>query len=136
MKYYTGSSIRGRIWKAGNQMGAMLPLAACLAGALATQANETPYDLTSGGVKWINGAGFATTDVKSTGTGVLEPFLRLQANGTEQGYNASLSQSLLMPDVKAGTWTHDIQLGDVPSGGGYYQFLLDINQSGGNNSLL
>ena len=122
--------------EAGRHVRVMLPLVACLAGALTIRAAETQYDLTSGGVVGINGAGFATTDVKSTGTGVLDPFLRLQANGTEQGYNASLPQSGLMPDAKTGSWTHDIQLGSVPSGGGYYQFLLDINQSGNNQSAL
>ena len=75
---------------------------------------------------------------QSTGTGVIEPFLRIQANGAEQGYN---TDEKVEYDTKAGTWTHALLLSDVPivnlGGTDYYQFLLDINQnSGQENELL
>ena len=47
-----------------------------------------------------------------------------------------------MPDVKAGTWTHDITLAQIPivvnpgsATGSYYEFLLDINQTAANPLL-
>ncbi|HEX8898904.1 MAG TPA: hypothetical protein VF751_09420, partial [Chthoniobacterales bacterium] len=46
------------------------------------------------------------TQPQPTGTGVIDPFLRVQANGTEQGYNTSGGTPF---DDKAGPWTHDIQ---------------------------
>lgn len=99
-------------------------------------------DLTGGGSGTRNGAFFTTTDNQSTGTGVINPFLRLQANGTEEGYNASTNS--VMPDVKTGTHTRDIQLPEIPivvnpSGatpGSYYEFLLDINEVAGTKAEL
>jgi hypothetical protein len=76
----------------------------------------------------------------SSGTGVLEPFLRLQANGTEEGYNVDHALAGSMPDVKTGSWTHDFQLsylsnqivGIVQPDNTvklYYQFLLDYAEN-------
>ena len=100
--------------------------------------SATTLDLTTAGSSGsINGATFATTDTQSTGTGVLDPFLRLQANGTEQGYNTGGSP--VPYDDKAGTWTHALLLSTVPivniGGTNYYQFLLDINQTGSNSLI-
>ena len=92
---------------------------------------------TSGTSGTANGGLFVQIDNGSTGTGVIEPFVRLQANGTEQGYNTDLKP---MPDVKTGTWTKDILLSAVPvvSVGSipYYQFLLDINEKNDENGRL
>jgi hypothetical protein len=104
-------------------------------------ANATTIDLTTlGSFRSLNGAQFVQTSVQPTGTGVIEPFLRIQANGTEQGYNTSANNPPF--DAKAGTWTHDLLLSDLAAvnyhGSDYYQFLLDINQNtgGSNNNLL
>lgn len=109
---------------------------------LAGTASATRVDLTtapsSGSLDGSTGgiANFVWVDNQTTGTGVIEPFVRLQQNGTEQGYNTSGSLAN-QPDVKAGTWTHDLKLGAVPIVNGYYQFLLDINQNkGGDGELL
>jgi len=71
-------------------------------------------------------------DPQSTGTGVIDSFLRVQASGgntSEQGYNTSLSAPL---DDKSGSFTRSLLLTEVPivniGGVDYYQFLLDINQ--------
>jgi len=81
----------------------------------------------------INGALFYTTQSQSTGTGVIEPFVRIQANGTEDGHNTDSNQPL--NDEKTGQWTHDVQLGDIGTQTigviSYYEFLLDINQDTG-----
>lgn len=87
-------------------------------------------DLVNGDSGTINGAIFEWTPEQPTGTGVIEPFVRIQANGTESGFNTSAVPVPL--DGKAGTWTHDLLLSDVPvvdvGGTSYLQFLLDINQ--------
>jgi hypothetical protein len=111
-------------------------VAICAATAGVTSA--ATLDLTTAGSSgFINGAYFTTADNHSTGTGVIEPFVRVQDNGIADGYNASVSS--LMPDVKTGLWTHDIQLSAVPqveiSGVNYYEFLLDINQTKANPLL-
>jgi hypothetical protein len=77
-------------------------------------------------------------DAQSTGTGVIQPFLRIQGNGNEMGYNTDANPEY---DAKAGTWTHALQLSAVPivtiNTVDYRQFLLDINQnSGGTNEFL
>jgi len=71
---------------------------------------------------------------QSTGTGVIDPFLRIQQNNTEQGYNTDLAVSL---DAKAGIWTHALHLNDIPKvtldGVVYRQFLLDLNEDKGSD---
>lgn len=95
-------------------------------------------NLLAGGTGTINGAIFTTTDNQSTGTGVIDSFVRIQQNGTESGYNADARP--VMPDVNtSATFTRDLTLGSVPkvtiSGTEYYEFLLDINQTSANPNL-
>jgi hypothetical protein len=76
---------------------------------------------------------------QSTGTGVIDSFLRVQANGSELGYNTSTGTPY---DDKAGNFTRALLLNEVPvtdlsgapcSGPGcYLQFMLDVNQTGPN----
>ena len=70
---------------------------------------------------------------QSTGTGVIDSFLRVQSNGSEQGYNTSNGTPY---DDKAGNFTRALSLSEVPvvniGGANYRQFLLDINQTGAN----
>ena len=57
---------------------------------LAATARATVVDLTGNNNSGTaNGAEFDYTPAQPTGTGVIEPFLRLQADPTEQGYNTS-----------------------------------------------
>ena len=95
-------------------------------------------DLTAAGASGtINGGYFLQVPDQSTGTGVIEPFVRIQANGTEQGYNTS--NNAVPFDEKTGIWTHDLLLSAVPTkdiGGTIYrEFLLDINQTRGGTFL-
>ena len=91
-------------------------------------AGAATVDLTTAGSSGaINGAKFFqySSDLPA-GTGVFGPFLRIQQNGTEAGYNTN---GTLEFDTKTGTWTHAIQLGDIPLINGYRQFALDINET-------
>jgi len=92
------------------------------------------------------GAIFAQINVQPTGTGVIDSFLRLQANGTEQGYNtdardykangqySSTSGVKTQLDEKSDpNYTRSILLTDVPivtiNGTKYREFFLDINEN-------
>lgn len=72
---------------------------------------------------------FQQISPQSTGTGVIDSFVRIQNTGTESGYN---TDGTLQYNTKAGSFTHSIQVGDAPvvniNGTDYRQFLLDINQ--------
>jgi hypothetical protein len=67
----------------------------------------------------------------STGTGVFEPFLRIQNRGMEKGYNTDGTTQF---NTKKGTWTHSIKLGAIQTVKGCLEFLLDINESQGRSS--
>ncbi|MHC2335471.1 beta strand repeat-containing protein [Bradyrhizobium sp. USDA 4454] len=73
-----------------------------------------------------------TAGAEGTGTGVINSFLRVQANGTEQGYN---TDGTLEFDSKAGNFTHSLTLADIPlvtiGGVQYREFRLDINENTG-----
>ena len=82
------------------------------------------------------------------GTGVLDPFVRIQgangahATGVEAGYNTGDSVHIndvgvnLLQDHDNGNtnWNHAVQLGNLSTvnvnGVDYYQFILDINEQG------
>jgi len=93
-------------------------------------------NLTSpGATGTANGALFVQISPQSTGSGVIDPFVRINPGGSdncEQGFNTS-HRKLEMDENSSPTFTHDLLLADVPvvSKGGidYYQFLLDINQN-------
>ena len=104
--------------------------AAVLAASLPVAAVPTVLNLTaSGSSGFVGSAFFQQVPNQSTGTGVIEPFLRLQAIDTEQGFNTSVNGVL---DNKDGIWTHPLLLSAVPivnlSGTNFYQVLLDVNQ--------
>ena len=106
---------------------------------LGATARATVVDLTGNNNSGTaNGAEFDYTPAQPTGTGVIEPFLRLQADPTEQGYNTSGDPF----DDKAGIWTHDIQFSDLKTttvsvnGTDYFQILLDVNEPNGKTSLI
>jgi PEP-CTERM motif-containing protein len=104
-----------------------------LGGAIPASALDL---VTAGSSGFVNGAFFQQVPDQSTGTGVIDPFLRIQANGTEQGFNTSVNGVL---DNKDGIWTHPLLVSDVPivnlGGTNYFQVLLDINQTSANPLL-
>lgn len=110
-----------------------------VAGLLIPTAQAVSLDLTGATTSGtINSAFFIRTDAASTGTGVIDSFVRLSQSGngtTAEGYNADARP--VMPDVNTSpTFTRDLLLSEVPvvvnpSGqiGSFYEFLLDINQN-------
>lgn len=89
-------------------------------------------DLTSGGtVIASDGSIWSVVTSSPTGTGVYEPFLRLQANGTEAGLNTDGDANSTYDDV-AGIWTHSLTFGDLGvvnvGGTNYYSFTWDVNE--------
>src|SRR6266550_63300 len=80
-----------------------------------------------------NGALFYSTDLQPTGTGVLQPFVRIQAKPTEEGYNTDGTIEFDTKDQAGSNWTHSITLSQVPivtiGGVQYREFLLDINET-------
>jgi len=110
-------------------------------GFLSNPAQAVQIDLSGGiGLSGTSATGtqFLTVASQPTGTGVIDSFLRIQANGVEQGFNTSNGTPL---DTKAGNFTRDVTLSALPivnrGGNNFYEILLDINESnGGNNEFL
>jgi hypothetical protein len=119
-------------------------LAAALTFGMATNARATeatPLDCRTANacsfgtpVAGYAGARWETVNVGSTGTGVINSFVRMQGDGVVDGHNTDGS---LSNNEIGGTWTHAIQLSAIPlvnkGGSLYYEFLLDINQNNGHN---
>src|SRR5438552_12670259 len=87
----------------------------------------------------INNAQFVFTTSQPTGTGVIQPFLRVENTPIEQGYNTSGGTPF---DDKAGPWTHNLTFGALQNtevtlgGASYFKLLLDVNEPGGSKSLI
>jgi len=115
---------------------------AALLGASVANAAFPPIDLTTAGTtvtSSVDGTIWTNTNlIQSSGTGVIEPFLRWQANNTETGMNTDAQTPPY--DTKAGIWTHSItysQLGIVNKNGiDYYVFTLDINEPNQDQAFL
>jgi len=95
----------------------------------------TTLDLTtSGSSGYINNAYFVQIDPQATGTGVIDPFVRISSNQpTSYGYNTSF-RPLEFDENKSPNFTRTLSLSEVPvfniMGINYREFLLDINQNG------
>jgi len=114
-----------------------------LGTAAFTMQAATTIDLTTPTATSTNtaavGGSFIVTQInpQSTGTGVIDSFLRVQATGatqtSEQGYNTAIGTPY---DDKGGVFTRPLLLSDIPivtiGGVDYRQFLLDINQTNDN----
>lgn len=119
-------------------------LVATVLALFAPQASAAIGDLTTQSTVVIStayGDAIFTTDfTRPTGTGVFDPFLSIQANGVEQGYNTSAKQGVF--DTKREPqWNHEIQVQDLEvvhiNGTDYYAFLIDINEpNGGDKSQI
>lgn len=106
---------------------ALFVLAAATAAARADSLNLT----SPGASGTINGALFVQISPQSTGTGVINPFVRLQNNGIESGYNTDFRPPEFNEKTDA-NFTRSLLLDTVPivnvDGTNYRQFLLDINE--------
>lgn len=116
-----------------------LKILAVLAGLLTFSglAYGADCDLTTAGNECLGfaGADYIQIDPQSTGTGVIDPFVRVQASGTESGYNTT--ENNVLDNGNVDTWNHELLLADVPivscSAGICYEFLLDINENSNAN---
>lgn len=79
-------------------------------------------------------------EVQPTGTGVIQPFLTIQQNGQERGYNTDATPAPLDTKRSGGGFTSAIQLGQLGvvqiNNVEYIQFLLDVNQQANGNISL
>ena len=118
------------------------PLAIAAAFALAPTAYAGVVDLTVNDTGTISDGThtveFQSSKIQPSGTGVLDPFLRIQRNGTEQGYNTTVSNAGQLPfEEKFGIFTHDLQFDSLVADNGFYSFVLDLGEpKNGTNSLL
>jgi PEP-CTERM motif len=112
--------------------------------ATSTVASADICDLTTNGATcgpslFTNGAIFSEISPQPTGTGYIDPFLRLQGNGQEEGYNTS-ARPFELDQKEPANFTHDLLLSAVPiktiDGVQYREFFLDINESNSQNKRL
>lgn len=119
---------------------AIAPGLVVLLGALSgSPAFATDIDLTVAGNGGSATASIGGTfrvqqiDPQSTGTGVIDSFVRIQSTGNESGYNTDISTFGTPLDTMGGGFTTPLLLADVPivmiGGVAYREFLLDINQT-------
>jgi len=118
-------------------------LIAAAALLTSTGARATVVDLINGDSGTITNsygaAIFEFTQPQPTGTGYIKPFLRVQNDPSEEGYNTSGGTPF---DDKAGPWTHNLTFADLMTtavtinGQNYFKLMLDINEPGGSKSTI
>ena len=100
-----------------------------IAAMLLPSANAAVLNLGSNGSGFINGAFFDVNRDRPTGTGVYNPFLTIQANGMEQGYNSSIGN---FDTKREPQWNHEIRFSDLQqttiNGIAYFGFSVDVNE--------
>ena len=100
--------------------------------------------ITAGGSGVINGATYTRTDQRPTGTGYIDPFVRVGMQGSAgkdvvQAYNTTVND--VFNNSNEDNWNHAVKFGEVQlqtvGGVSVMRFLLDINQNrGGTGELL
>ena len=107
-------------------------IAALGLAALVPSTHAAVIDLGSDGSGTANGALFEVGSIHPAGTGVFEPFLTLQNNGTEQGYNSSEGN---FDTKREPVWNHEIRFSDMQqttiNGTAYFGFAIDVNEPNG-----
>ena len=93
----------------------------------------TVLDLTTAGAGGsLNGALFEQVAAQSTGTGGIDPVVRLQGGPVEQGYNSD-HRPVEFDEKTGSNFTRSVRLGDVSTevrnGVRYRKFLLDVNET-------
>lgn len=112
------------------KLAAAAALALCFAASSA-QADFT-IDLTKQGSSGNSGPGvFQEFAFQPTGTGVFDPFVRIQQTGTERGYNTD-GRPVEFETKDQNQWTHSLALASLGvvtrDGVDYFMFRLDINE--------
>ena len=102
------------------------------AASLLATSNAAVVDLDKNDSGTANGALFEVGSIHPAGTGVFEPFLTIQANGDEQGYNSSTGN---FDTKREPVWNHEIRFSDMTQttigGTAYYGFAIDVNEPNG-----
>jgi hypothetical protein len=105
----------------------------CIAAALLSSSNAAVLDLDNGS-GFINGAFFSVNHDQPTGTGTYNPFLTIQNNGVQQGYNSSTGN---FDTKREPQWNHEIRFSDLQqttiNGIAYFGFRVDVNEPNGAN---
>jgi uncharacterized repeat protein (TIGR01451 family) len=126
-------------------LAAITALIAGVTGALAATVTDIgTYDLTvpnknaSTGLVSLGNASVeyigSSANNQASGTGLFDPFVRVQGSPTEQGFNTDAATTF---DAKTGKWTHAIKVNAIPvvscdgSGTGptCWELFVDINDS-------
>ena len=126
----------------------MLRKVVFLCGALLLCASSSalaqfpPIDLTAGqdNVAGVDGTIWNSNITQPTGTGVYQPFLRIQAGDNEQGFNTDFTPFPL-DDKSPANFTHSVTWGSLATitigSTDYYSFQLDANETqSGTESLI
>ena len=108
---------------------------ALILGMAASTVQATVVDLTTNNSGTIsdgtNTVTFVFDKLQPSGSGVLDPFVRIQNDGTEQGYNTTQGNAAAYPfDEKHGSFTHDVLFSSLQLIDGFYNFVLDIAEGG------
>ena len=102
------------------------------AASLLATSNAAVVDLDRNDSGTANGALFEVGSIHPAGTGVFEPFLTIQANGDEQGYNGTNNN---FDTKRVPQWNHEIRFSDMTQttigGTAYYGFAIDVNEPNG-----
>jgi hypothetical protein len=111
-----------------------LILAALGLAAVLPNTNAAVLNLGTNGSGFINGAYFDVNRDHPTGTGVYNPFLTIQANGMQQGYNSSVGN---FDTKREPQWNHEIRFSDLQvttiNNIAYFGFSVDVNEPNGSN---
>jgi hypothetical protein len=114
------------------------------AAALLATSNAAVVQIDRNETEVLNGAIFQFASPQPTGTGVIDPFLRLHGSGNsgiEQGYNTS-GRPTAFNELTDPNFTKNVLYSDLLktqitiNGSSYFQLLLDVNEPGGSKSLV
>ncbi len=102
------------------------------AASLLATSNAAVVDLDKNNSGTANGALFEVGSIQPAGTGVFNPFLSIQANGDEQGFNSSREN---FDTKREPQWNHEIRFSDLQqttiNGTAYFGFAIDVNEPNG-----
>ncbi|HET6573725.1 MAG TPA: hypothetical protein VFG68_09005 [Fimbriiglobus sp.] len=106
--------------------------------AVSSAQADFSIDLTKKDNSGNSGTGiFQEAQFQPTGTGVFDPFVRIQQTGTEAGYNTD-GRPVEFQTKDENHWTHSLALSSLGvvtrDGVDYFQFRLDINEIGSEES--
>jgi len=111
----------------------LLLVAAVCVLLLPSPAQAVPLDCSLGCAQLYGGAIWVTSELAPTGTGVLEPFLRIHNSPTEDGHNTGADSQDFLNDEVGGTWTHEVLVASMTNvvtfnQQTWFEFILDLGE--------